>query len=228
MLTARDIEWLEWLGMWRCATAPMMAAHFLPTALGGVQTVERRMRTWREMEAICSERVFHDMRSVMWLAPAGARLVGAEGSVKRPPIGQMRHDLAVVEAATWIQARSNVDVLTERQVRVRDLPGDQSPSVAIRSLAVARKVHYADFWTVSEARGMVAHEVDQTPKNKDRLFNLMLNYGSAAHLSGAWWWVPEKLLSRTLEVAEKANKAIAARHQVNHFVTVKSWVWENG
>lgn len=229
VLTERDLAWLRWMGWWRAVTAAQVAAWWLPELSSGVKVVERRFRAFRELGLVERRRVLADLPSAHSLSLPGMRKVGVQGAVAAPIVGQMRHDLAVVDAATWIHRRRDVRFVTERHIRRLDPAKTKAPRYAIPAVPEAgRSLIYPDFITVDSSGQAFAHEVELSPKESRRLRGLMDSYAAASHIDRVAYYVKSDVLRARIEaVAAEANLAAAkAWGRPERFISVFGWNWE--
>lgn len=225
-VTERDVEWLTWLGRWKGATAPQVAARFLSEVPSGVKVVERRARVWRERELVSSQRVLAGVPAVHSLTREGMRLVGLEGPVRVPSVGQLRHDLAVTDCATWLWQERGEAMLTEREIRAADPATTTAPRWALAAAPEAgRRIVYPDLITVTQNGEGLAHEVELTPKEHKRIVALMLAYVRADHIARVRYYATEGLRERIERAAAEANEFAQVRGG-ERAVFVTGWEWE--
>lgn len=237
-VTERDVEWLSWLGRWKGATSPQIAARWVPEVPSGLKVVERRVRVWTSLGLVTGQRVLVGVPSIHSLTREGMTLAGIEGPVRTPNVGQLRHDLAVTDCATWLWHREGAKMLTEREVRAADpavvtkrLKGGgvkvthPEPKWALIAAPEAgRRLVYPDLITVHEGSGL-GHEVEVTPKDHRRLVALMEAYVRAKHIKAVRYYAPKGLRYRVEKAAEEAN-ATATRYGIPETVSVTGWEWE--
>ncbi len=231
MLTERDQVWIEWVGRWRAVTAEQIAQRFVPELPSGVKVAERRVRVWRELGLVDSVRVLAGVPAVHTLRGPGMRLVGLEGPIRRPIVGQLRHDLAVVDLAVWLQRDQGVRLITEREIRAADGPREPRPRLALHAAAGSgRQLVFPDLISVEETgrgRRAVAHEVELTGKEHARLVALMKSYVAAQKIDGVRYYVPDALRRR---VDKAAAEVIRWARETKMGVTgpkvsVTGWDW---
>lgn len=224
-VTERDVEWLTWLGRWKGATSPQVADRFLAETPSGVKVVERRVRTWRERGLLTSQRVLAGVPSVHSLTREGMILVGIEGPVRAPSVGQLRHDLAVTDCSTWLWHKRGEAMLTEREIRAADPATTTAPRWALEAAPEAgRRIVYPDLITVTEGGSGLAHEVELSPKEHRRLVSLMNAYVRARHLARVRYYAAEPIRHRVQKAADEVNTVAAARG-IDKTVFVTGWEW---
>lgn len=227
VVTERDEQMLRWMVRWRGVTKEQVARWFLADVASGPKVVERRFRVWRELELVEGRRFIQGVGPVHWVTGEGMKFLGVEGSVSRPNVGQLRHDLAVTDCATWIRARTGAQMLTEREVRRRDPVKARPWKWAISPVdGTGRVVLYPDLMTRSETGEVVSHEVELAPKSSTRMRALMLSCARAPHLSGTVYYAPETTRARLQACADEVNQRIGL-DGVASKITVRGWEWES-
>ena len=225
-LTERDGEWLSWVGRWRGVTAPQVAARWVPDLPSGVKVVERRIRVWRELGLVTSVRVLADAPGVVSLTREGMKAAGLEGPVRQVTVGQLRHDLAVTDCATWLWRARGDRMMTEREIRAADPATTTTPRFALLAAPSAgRRIVYPDLITVTRNGEAFAHEVELSPKEHKRLVALMSAYVSARHISRVRYYAADAIRHRVEKAAEEAND-LAARRGIQRTVFVTGWEWQ--
>ncbi|MGL5862095.1 MAG: hypothetical protein ACRCY9_12660 [Phycicoccus sp.] len=205
-------------------TAPQVAARWLDEVGSAVKIVERRVRVWTGLGLVTSQRVLAGVPAVHSLTREGMRAVGLEGPVRVPSVGQLRHDLAVTDCATWLWRAEGVSMLTEREIRAADPATSTSPRWALRAAPESgRRLVYPDLITIRDGVGL-AHEVEASPKEHRRLVALMTAYVQAEHLARVRYYAPERLLGRVERAAAEANER-AGRYGRERTVFVTGWEW---
>lgn len=225
-VTERDVEWLTWLGRWKGATSPQVAERFMSEVASGVKVVERRARVWRERELVTSQRVLAGVPAVHSLTREGMRLVGLEGPVRAPSVGQLRHDLAVTDCATWLWQQRGEAMLTEREIRAADPATTTAPRWALAAAPEAgRRIVYPDLITVTQNGAGLAHEVELSPKEHKRLVALMHAYVRAEHITRVRYYAVEAIRHRVEKAAAEVNE-LARMRGGEKTVFVTGWEWE--
>lgn len=227
VITARDREWLAWLGRWRCATAKQLAAWWLPDMASGVKVAEARIRAWRGLGLIWSQRVFSDMPSVHGLRKAGLELAGIGGTRKDLVVGQLRHDLAVVDMACMIRgSRAGIRMLTEREVWAMDPPSSTVLRAAVPAMPGAgRRIIYPDLLTVEESGRVIAHEVELSAKTTPRLVKLMDSYVACPRIARVCYYAEGAARRRVDKAAAGVNQRTRALTGAPEKVFVRGWEW---
>lgn len=224
LVTERDAEWLAWAGRWKGVTAPQIARRFLEEVPSAVKIVERRARVWHGLELVTSQRVLVGVPAIHSLTREGMRLVGLEGPVRHPSVGQLRHDLAVTDCATWLWRQQGAAMLTEREIRAQDPATTTAPRWALLAAPGAgRRLVFPDLITVHDGVGL-AHEVEATPKEHRRLVALMRAYVAAERISRVRYYAREELRDRVERAADEANRH-AAGYGRGKTVFVTGWEW---
>lgn len=231
VVTERDEAWLGWVGRWRAVTAEQVARQFVPEVASGVKVVERRFRVWRELGLVASQRVLAGVPAVHTLRGPGMQLVGIEGPIRHPVVGQLRHDLAVVDLAVWLQRDPAVRLITEREIRAADAPGSVRPVFAVPAApGSGRKLVFPDLLSVEAVQGVeggggrrvTAREVELSGKDVPRLVSLMRSYVDAPRVDAAVYYVPEALVARVSRAAAVANERAG-----REVVKVTGWAWQS-
>lgn len=226
VVTERDEEWLRWMVRWKGVTARQVARWFVPDAVGGRQAVERRFRVWRELELVEGQRFMADTGSVYWVTAEGMKFLGVEGTVSKPSAGQLRHDLAVTDCATWLRATTGARMVTEREVRRMEPPRSQDRRFAVTPVeGTGRVILYPDLLTRSATGEVVSHEVELAPKAGPRLRALMLSNARARHLSATVYYAPEATRKRVQQCADEVNQRMRL-DGVADKISVRAWEWE--
>lgn len=229
VITDRDLEFLSWVGRFRGVTSAQVAQWFLPDAADGPRVIDRRMRVFREHGLVTSQRVLASYPSVHTLTRSGMTRVDLFGSVKRPHVGQFVHDLAVTDLLVWLRSRDHgLRCLTEREVRAIDVPSCDEPKYAVRALeGSSRKLIYPDLITISSKGEPMAHEVEASPKDANRLRLLMLAYAAnpARRMPVTYYAKPS--LQRRLDHAFKDARDHASQwsNRRDVPVTITGWDW---
>ncbi|GMA42411.1 hypothetical protein [Mobilicoccus caccae] len=223
-LTSRDVEWLAWMSRWRAVTAYQVVAWFDPDSATLVKQVERSCRRFRELGLVESAKLLGDRPMTHSVTREGLRVVEIEHAGRRPVVGTLHHDLAVVDCATWLHHRRSIgSFMTEVEIRAIDPPRAEFPEFALRAAPGAgRAILYPDLVTVHE-QGLLAHEVELARKDRTRAVALMETYAlSSRYLRVAYYGAPG-VRKGLEEAAEKANKVVAGSGPK---VFVRGWEWE--
>lgn len=228
VVTDRDKVWLGWMARWRAVTSGQVMERFGLSGESGEVIVRRRMRALRELGLVESMRVFVKMPSVHFVTREGISLLGLNGSARRPPVGTLRHDLAVVDCATWLERLRGVDIVTEREVRRVDSPSSSALTYALRvkdPLKADRRMLYPDFLVKRPDGTFWAQEVELARKDHDRLVALMESYIAAPHISRVGYYAHQDVRARVERAAEEANRVAAAAYGLGKTVFVMGWDW---
>lgn len=230
VVTQRDHEWLRWIGRWRAVTAEQVARRFVPELTSGVKVVERRLRVWRELGLVESRRILAGTPAVHTLRGPGMALVGLGGPIRHPIVGQLAHDLAVVDLALWLQRDPGVRIITEREIRAADGPSEQSPRLAVLATeGSGRQLVFPDLIEVvvrPDGRGAsVVHEVELTGKEHKRMVALMTSYVVEERVVGARYYATGSLRRRVAKAAAEVNEWARSTGVRSDPITVTGWDW---
>jgi hypothetical protein len=229
-VTARDIEWLRWLGRWRSATVAQLAREFRRRGESAPEeAVSRRMRAWRALGLVTSQRLLADEPGVHSLTGQGMRLVELMGAVAGPKLAELRHDLAVIDLAhRLLTDRPSHELHTEREIRRAESPGFGAEpecrlSVAKMDAGMSQfKRVYPDLATVTPSGLVVAHELEASRKEHRRLVKLMLSFIHARSVASVRYYVLPHLAAGSARAAGDANQA-ARELGRGEFVKVFQW-----
>lgn len=242
VVTERDEVWLRWMSGWRGVTSRQVARWWVPELSGGVQVVERRLRVLREAGLVASVRPLVGVRSVYWVTAEGLRFLGADDDVraKGPVASTVRHDLAVVDCATYFHAvMPGCEVVPERVIRAVDHVNDPQQAsqwrYAVRhrssSASSSRVGLIPDFVSHEDGARRIHHEVEIAPKSGKRLADLMRSYALAPQVERVIYYVPEHARKRYAKAAEEANlrrsleRVPTSEWSRGRVVRVIGWQW---
>lgn len=224
-LTSREVQWLAWMARWRAVTAFQVAEWFEPGAgRGFVNQVHRSARRWRELGLVEADKFLGDRPMTYSLTREGLRVVEIEHAGRRPVVGTLHHDLAVVDLATWLHHERGIgSFMTEVEIRAVDPPRAEFPRYALLAAPGAgRSILYPDLVSVHD-QGLLAHEVELARKDRTRAVALMETYAlSSRYLRVAYYAAPA-VRKGLEEAADKANRAIVGDGRK---VFVRGWEWE--
>ncbi|WP_301485609.1 hypothetical protein [Intrasporangium sp.] len=231
VLTERDQEWLRWIGRWRAVTAEQVARWFVPELSSGVKVVERRARVWRELGLVETRRILATTPAVHTLRGPAMTLFGISGPVRHPLVGQLSHDLAVVDLAIWLRQRDrSLKFLTEREIRATDDPNTDTPLLAVKAAeGSGRKLVFPDLISITvRADGSgaaTAHEVELTSKDHPRMVALMTSYVVSEGIVAAHYYAAPPLRRRITKAAAEVNGWAKSAGAVGVPITVSGWDW---
>lgn len=225
VIVERDSELLSWVARWRCVTSSQVGRWF-GFDDSGVRIVDRRVSVWREHGLVKSSRILSEYPSVHSLTASGLEFLGLDTPVRWPIVGQLRHDLAVVDLAIWLRGQGESRMVTEREVQALDpVSISRPPKYAIAPVdGAARKILYPDLLTVRDGKGF-GHEVELARKDSGRLSALMMSYGRASHVAGVTYYAPPARLRAVERVAAEANERMHSLWGVGAKVSVRGWEW---
>lgn len=230
VLTQRDQEWLRWIGRWRAVTAEQVAQRFVPELSSGVKVVERRVRVWRDLGLVESRRILATSPAVHTLRGPGMELVGITGPIRHPIVGQLAHDLAVVDLSIWLQREQGVKVITEREIRAADAPNATDPRLAVLAVdGSGRRLVFPDLISVivraDGSRAATVHEVELTGKEHSRMVALMSSYVISPRIEAASYYAAPPLRRRIAKAAAEVNAWARSTGEVGEPITVSGWDW---
>ncbi|MGW2255427.1 replication-relaxation family protein [Kitasatospora sp. NPDC001660] len=219
-MTERDMEFLGWVGRWRGVTSRQVAREFgrrgeLPgEAVLAERVVYRRLAALEELGAVSYSRPFESLPRVYSVTGQGMKLAGLVGSVVRPKVSDIHHDLAVVDLAHELSLSKPGDQLvTEREIRHLETPGFDQEGREFRfsaSMSDSSGRKFPDLASVREVSGgsteVFVHEVERTRKAVPRLVRNMLMYVYASHIRGAVFWAYPPLFKYVQEASLTANE----------------------
>lgn len=228
-VTARDVEFLQWVGRFRGVTSEQVARWFLSGSVDGVRVVNRRMAALRELGLVSSQRVLANYPAIHNLTRQGMNTAEVYGPVRSFSVGQLRHDLAVTDLLIWLKARDpGLRCMTEREVRAIDVPTTDSPQYAVKAVKGSKRhVIFPDLITISDGMAQ-AHEVEYTGKEGSRMRSLMLAYVLSEHLSVVTYYARPKLERRVGEALKGVTEEVGRQYpnyRVN--ISVQGWDWED-
>lgn len=221
-LTDRDMEWLAWAARWRGVTCGQIAAWFDPDSKWLVKHVEKRVRVMREYGLLESSKPLADKNTVHSVTRAGLKSVDINHSGRRIVVGQLHHDLAVVDLATWLRhARGFRTFITEQEIRAADPIGTVRPKYAmVAGPGSGRKLTYPDLVSV-HPEGLLGHEVELARKEKSRVEALMRTYIDSGRYSRVMYYAAPRVRGLIASAADHVNSGFEKRT-----VYVAGWEWE--
>ena len=230
VLTERDQEWLRWIGRWRAVTAEQVARRFVPELSSGVKVVERRVRVWRDLGLVESRRILATSPAVHTLRGPGMELVGITGPIRHPIVGQLAHDLAVVDLSIWLQRDEAVKVITEREIRAADAPNATDPRLAVSAVeGSGRQLVFPDLISVATrpdgSRAATVREVELTGKEHSRMVALMTSYVVSPRIEAAHYYAAPTLRRRIERAAAEVNEWAKSTGEAGTPITVSGWDW---
>lgn len=222
-MTERDVEFLGWIGRWRGVTGQQVAREFMRRGVlpgdqaGAERVVYRRLSALEELGAVNFTRPIAALPRVYFSTAAGMELADLVGSVVRPKVSDLHHDLAVVDLAHQLSLSRPDDVLvTEREIRHTDTPGFEPDGREYRFSAAMPETSGRKFPDLASVRSnqeggeeVWVHEVERTRKAVPRLIRIMLMYAYADHIRGAVFWAYPPLLALVQQAGRVANEKCA-------------------
>jgi hypothetical protein len=168
--------------------------------------------------------------------------LGADDGVraKGPVASTVRHDLAVVDCATYFHVvMPGCEVVPERVIRAVDHVNDPQRASEWRytvrhrssSASSSRVGLIPDFVSHEDGARRIHHEVDVAPKSGKRLQDLMRSYALAPQVERVIYYVPEHARKRYAKAAEEAHlrrsleRVPTSEWSRGRVVRVSGWQW---
>lgn len=190
-ITNRDLKIVGWVGRQRFASAEQVQSRF------GMD----RSRTYRRLRATASagliehRQILHGA-GVYLATERGLGAVDLELPQAKIDLRTYSHDLALAGLCASYELAGSA-VVTEREIRAADAFAAE-PRFAV-SLG-DRRLHFPDL-ILSEDRGAVAVELEQTAKRAIRLDRILSAYLRARHLAGVRYHAASPRLASWLRLA---------------------------
>lgn len=194
-VTPRDREIVRWIGRHRFVTAAQVAERF---GVGRSQSYARLTGLVR-LGLLRHERLFYGQPGVYSATRMGLDLASVPLPAPTVDLRTYEHDVQLVSLVCALEhaAPPAARVLTERQVRAVDTPGERSaadyrPRFAVQlgdgrqlrltSLSPPR-VHFPDAVVVEQDDRLTAIELERTLKGRARLRRILQAYVAARHIA---------------------------------------------
>jgi hypothetical protein len=188
---------VRWIGRQRFAAADQISRRF---AMDRSRTY-RRLRVAIAAGLVDHRRVFHGpgvyLATERGLAATDLALPAAKVDVRT-----YHHDLALTGLCAAYELAGR-EIVTEREIRTTDVFAP-APRYAVR--LGDQRLHIPDL-VAHEPSGLVAIELERTPKRARRLDQIISAYLRARHLAGARYYATDPQLERWLRQAIERNHA---------------------
>ncbi|AXK34646.1 hypothetical protein DVA86_20345 [Streptomyces armeniacus] len=234
-MTSRDLEILQWAARWRAVTCPQVAREFdrRTERTRRREVYERRLRALHQLELLQQARPLGDQPRIHWLTRAGMAAAGVEGTPGSPSVGELVHDLEVVELAHHLAVtQPDHQLVTEQEIRRSEPNPSSGPGARLRSdieIGAGRGTGGRSFPDLASvvtsedgAEQVWVHELERARKGRARLLSIMLSYVYAEHVHGVVYWAWPGLADPLAAVAEEANRTAAAAG-LRPCVVVRPW-----
>ncbi|MFI7278524.1 hypothetical protein [Streptomyces sp. NPDC049879] len=233
-LTARDLEFAQWMAKWRAVQRDQLQREFdrRDGRTRRKEVYERRLRALRAAQLVEWDTPL-GRPGVHWLTQNGMKFAGVPGTPARWSHAELVHDLAVIDLAHHLQDLQPAHtVVTEQEIRRAEPGPGTGPGARLRAdleLGVGRAKGgraYPDLASIGPDRSGVErtwlHEYERTQKGRQRLVTIMLAYIYARHVDGVAYWVPPELVAPTQAAADEANDK-GEREGFRRCITVRPW-----
>lgn len=183
----RDLEIIRWIGRARIAESGQAAAAFgmhpanMRRRLAGL-----RKRGYLEIEGMVRERP-----SVYIATREGHQAADLELPVMRPSLGGYWHTIEATSLLVELEREFGRDlVLTEREIRAIERPGDPIYAIKMAGYGPGQRLHYPDLIVLDqdERHRPLAIELERTVKKAARLQAIIRAYVDAWHLAGVRYY----------------------------------------
>jgi hypothetical protein len=181
-VTPRDLAIVRWIGRLRFAEARHVATHFAMDQ----RNLYRRLRGLVALELLEHRRIFHAQPGAYSATRAGLRAAGLTLSLPRIDLRTYHHDRAQAEVMIALEREFGAhQVLTERELRSRDLGAPQRPhyGVWLGAQRTRRGLHFPDLAVKLDSGATLAIEVELTAKGRRRLTSIVAAYVRARHVA---------------------------------------------
>lgn len=216
LVTDRDLALCAWLGRFPFLTVDLLHRWVRDIRHEGrsVSIVYTRLRVLEAAGLVDTAAVLAGVGKAVWLTGEGLRAIEAEGRPTPPRVGTFEHDLWVAELATWITIhRPTHELVTEREMRAIDT-ADGGESRELRYASKRPSAHardgfirvFPDLISRTSSGSQIIHEVERTPKELDRLLNLMTAHLQRTDTAAVRYYAPLAFLHRVERAAEKARE----------------------
>lgn len=204
----RDRAMLWWVGRFRFVTSVELAIRFGVTE----QRVNARVR--RLLGAGLLGAMGHiTERRLVYLSQRGSRAIGF--GERRPPRSdlQVRHELAIVQLVAEIETGlppGESFALTERECRRAERRGEGRFSVEVAPSPRNETRRWPDV-VVSTGDGLVAIEIELSPKTSQRLQRIISGYGASDYSEVVFLVEGDALRDRINALVEHEREAVTWR-----------------
>jgi hypothetical protein len=228
-VTTRDKEVVRWIGRLRMVNATQVADRF---RLGRAVTYAR-LGGLARLGLLDHTRIFHRAPGVYLATRAGLALVDLDLPPARVDLRTYAHDLELASLVLELEREYGPDgVRTEREMRAEETPlGVTSPArprfaVPLTGasgqleLTPARhpRLHFPDCAVIGvsgeKPDGVLAIELERTPKGRARLRRILRGYVAARHISVVRYYALGGRVRRLIEgevAAQRAEKLVEIR-----------------
>jgi hypothetical protein len=230
-VTTRDKEIVRWIGRLRMANAAQVAERF---RLGRAVTYAR-LSGLVHLGLLDHARIFHRAPGVYLATRRGLASVDLELPPGRVDLRTYTHDLELASLVVELECEYGpASVRTEREMRAAETSLDVT-SVARQRFAVPlagasgqleltaarhRRLHFPDCAVIGAAAagtdGVLAIELERTPKGRARLRRILRGYVAARHVSLVRYYV---LGDRVRALVESE---VAAQH-AERLIEIRGW-----
>jgi hypothetical protein len=227
-VTSRDKEILLWIGRLRIVTAPQVGECF---GMGRAVSYARLNGLVR-LGLLQHVRIFHGAPGVYMATKAGLNSVDLELPPARVDLRTYTHDLELTTLVISLEAEFGAaSVVTEREMRACDMRSCHESDAGVRFAVplihgpvplkrVRPRLHFPDCAIAGghgvDSAGVVAIELERTPKGRSRLRQIITSYVAARNVRAVrYYTVGERV--RALVMSEVASQ------RAERLITVRSW-----
>ncbi len=210
-LTPRDLDTLRWVGEQGVVRADQLQKLLARQAGAGIQNPsvlsDRATRVWRqrmrEIGAIGEAKVYHREPPYLWLTSAGMQVAGLDLKATKPAPSTLHHLYWCNQVRLMIEAQRPGDRwISERQLR-------REHGQATRERRTAPDLPDAHVVT---PRGIIAIEVELSPKQSNRLLALLRSRTSKYYT--VWYFVSGETKGLVEDIVARLDDAAKNKVQV--------------
>lgn len=185
-VTDRDLEMVRWIGRHRFVEARQVAARFAMNTTNAY----RRLGGLVALGLLAHRRILHGRPGAYWTTRTGLRTVGLRLPAAGVDIRTYDHDLLAASLSIKLEEEFGASaILAERELRSRDTASDQPRYAVALGGKSARSLHFPDLAANPEDRGVLAVEVELTPKGSTRLDTIVAGYVRARHIGSVRYYL---------------------------------------
>lgn len=174
-----------------------------------VMKCNRTMRNLRTLGLADSQYLINKER-VHYLTDEGARMLDVEGGHVGVRLSDYEHDKAIVDLCFALEAMTNVDsVVTEREQRSEGYEAEHNQwAVPVIRPSGNKGYAWPDLISLNTNGQIWGHEVEWTPKDRQRMERLMYAYGACERFTGAVYYTTRATQNVVTVAADNMNQVL--------------------
>lgn len=192
------------------STSMIQTRHFSHATPASARVMTSRALSGLRQLGLIDRMRAMDAEYVHFLTVEGARMMNVEGGHQGVRLADYEHDLLITHVDYALELDQRVQhIITERQQRSQEPNAELNPwALPITRTKGSHGYAWPDLITINTNNAMWGHELEYSPKGKDRLERLMYAYGVCPKFAGAVYYTVPETHNLVTECAEKMNQAL--------------------